>query len=244
VKEEVVDSINAFHAAIRKQWDIHPVYRGEPLATYQLRPKIGRLRVINPKWNTVNRERNMLRDFRKRAIPFLVQRPSNSWEWLAVAQHHGLPTRLLDWTSNALVAAYFAVRSRPQKEDAAIYVINRVELPQADETIEPFDIKTDFIYEPPHSSTRFIAQSGVFTAHSEPEKKFAFPSLQKWTLKKECCLELLGMLHCYGISPATMFPDLSGLCEQLTDDWTVSVTDFPREKKEPASLPDSSGPKH
>ncbi len=95
------------------------VFRGLFDSSYKLSTSLIRL-----EGNSQKMEKHLLRNFKKYAQKDLVSVDSD-WNWLSVAQHHGLPTRLLDWTFSPYVALHFAtVEISKSNIDGAIWCVD------------------------------------------------------------------------------------------------------------------------
>lgn len=87
------------------------VYRGASDASRPLLTSLDRLGSEERPHGKADLEEHILRNFIRYSRPHLDEaKPHNDWELLIAAQHHGVPTRLLDWTYSPLIAAFFATR--------------------------------------------------------------------------------------------------------------------------------------
>ena len=208
------------------------LFRGHTNSKWTLTPKIARI-ALRDGFRMPNAESEMLRDFKRQAFPHLSRDLRDDWDWLALAQHHGLPTRLLDWTTNPLVALWFAIEKPPVgNTNGAVWMFfgQPDDYADVEKITDPWSTKRTLIFRPRHFTPRIIAQSGWFTVHPYLPSRQGFISLENNSRQKErlrkieipsryfpALREDLG--RC-GLNAGSLFGDLNGISKQLS--WEFS----------------------
>lgn len=191
-------------------------FRGQSNAEWKLVPKAGRIGFAS-----VN-DVNIFKNWKRRAKLYVQDNAYTNWDYLAIAQHTGLPTRLLDWTHNPLIATFFACIENPEF-DGAIYVIKPWGGFQPEHFPDPFDtdIERVCLILPSTPTQRIANQFGHFTIHNKPDLELnestlhEIEYLEKIIIPKEKKDEVAFLLNQYGVNFLTIFPDLEGLSKHL-----------------------------
>ena len=218
----------------KKFWDKSTttvIYRGHGAKSFGLRPKAGRV-TAPPDSATPGKvnEELMLELFRNQSVDRLTTPCLHDWELLAIAQHHGLPTRLLDWTRSPLVALYFAVckecetrssEGKPEREDAEIiaWTCEKHSLKDTREFMakhDPFSILETIRYVPRIVTLRLRVQKGLFTVHHDPWNDYQPPGrVVRFRIPYEKRKHLKESLFYHGIDESVLFPDRDGLAHHI-----------------------------
>jgi len=209
-------------------------YRGQQSAEWRLEPGYVRL-------NAPISESTLLKKFKQSAAMLIDTSPHDSFDWLFLMQHYGVPTRLLDWSESPLVALYFAIESGSQDGPAALWSLRPSDLNKnahinnqdedgfipsfEDEELKSYSVESlaqnrriqllPLATIATRNSARIQAQLGVFTIHHHdrtPIESVGNGShVTKYLIPIGAKGRLLKDLSLLGFNKFQLFPELASI---------------------------------
>lgn len=237
--DKSVNSLHTFLHAIEIHLEDHKyrntdeilLYRGQYTGA-KLLPKIAReLDELNQtSWSRkktfIELENEMFNTFKRKLVPYVQKIPESDIDLLAIGQHYGLTTRLLDWTENPLVALFFA------GNNGTVWIlrIKKDNIIDLKKELNPFIFEDIKIFRPSLLDNRLISQNGWFTLHPFNKEDNCFVPMEELDLYKSTLKHIkinskniIDQLDVCNINTATLFPDISGLSKYLSNNWSQEM---------------------
>ena len=221
------------------------IFRGQGDSTWTLRTSLARHflanRVASNEWR--RRELKMYRIFRERLLSIC---PGMYDEWnpldiLSLMQHHGTPTRLLDFTYSPWVASYFAVKDA--RGDSSVWAIDKDRLAKSQKSqgfeaysgpthIEEYKIAkkhpTATVLGPSYPHPRLVAQRGCFLVTGRISKEINDDLIDSHIVLSEgLVLDSITRLRGRGVDSGFLFPDFERIAQETNRFAVTGSPDFP-----------------
>ena len=213
------------------------LFRGQT-RDWPIKPKLYRL---DPKktakagsWHRL--ETTLIHEFGDFSQPYLHMQPGSYLDWLILAQHHGMPTRCLDWTSNPLVALFFAVNDEDSSQPGVVHLNSIDEIFYQRKTPKQLESEEDaFWIRPPRIHGRYVRQQSFLQVCPTPKnfEEYVYkknrncqnpnePDLMKptFTIAGELKSKFMKSLYRLGINWDFLFGDLDHLCKTI--EWKLN----------------------
>lgn len=170
-----------------------------------------------------------------------LQHGETNWQVAFSMQHHGMPTRLLDWTETFATALYFAMRDAKPTDDCCVWILNPFDLNshtmQKTELLRPSDLNGDYTsyfiertktlegncvaISPLRHHPRVFNQRSGFTIHNDlktPLETICPDALEKIVIPPSAHEGARKFLTLSGVTEYLLFPDLDGLARELNSE--------------------------
>ncbi len=235
--EEVVRDLQQFVSLVRDEKKSSEklgnktdfLFRGQR-TDESLQPRLARLRL---RGEIEKIETLIVKEFKRTSVAHSSYKMDDEWDILSLAQHFGLPTRLLDWTYSALIGMWFAVSKPPKRKEGTSEIRNGVlwilkptmeDYREDTDAIGPFSNKKTRLYRPRLVTPRISAQAAVFTVHQIGRRGGPLPlenndlfsrKLLKIVIPHGAFSSIRKQLHILGVNTSTIYPDLEGLSRHI-----------------------------